>query len=119
MLAILAPHDLCGADTYTNPVIDINLPDPTVICDDNGVFYMTGTGNWTRKWAEDEIANLTIYRSSDLVNWTEAGKVFDRDRDHPDVNQIWAPEFCRINGKYVLFYCANPDDSNTCLAYTG
>ena len=78
MLAILAPHDLCGADTYTNPVIDINLPDPTVICDDNGVFYMTGTGNWTRKWAEDEIANLTIYRSSDLVNWTEAGRVFDR-----------------------------------------
>lgn len=119
LLAILAAHDLCGADTYTNPVIDINLPDPTVICDDNGVFYMTGTGNWTRKWAEDEIANLTIYRSSDLVNWTEAGKVFDRDRDHPDVNQIWAPEFCRINGKYVLFYCANPDDSNTCLAYTG
>lgn len=106
---IFAIQTLCGAKTYVNPVIDVNLPDPTVLRDNDGTYYMTGTEN---------IPNLGLYSSRDLVNWTLTGTIFRKDDKRP-ATMIWAPELCRINGKYVLFYCSNPDASDTFQAYIG
>ena len=67
ILTALGFNSLYGADTYTNPIIDMNVPDPTVLRDDDGFFYMTATEN---------ITNMPLFRSADLVNWTLAGTVF-------------------------------------------
>ncbi len=109
ILTALGFNSLYGADTYTNPIIDMNVPDPTVLRDDDGFFYMTATEN---------ITNMPLFRSADLVNWTLAGTVF-KEGDKRPATQIWAPELCRINGKYVLFYCSNPDPEDTFQAYIG
>ena len=82
---------------YSNPVIDTSLPDPTVIKAPDGYFYLYATEN---------IRNVPIYRSRNLVDWRYMGTCFTkqtRPQMVPDGN-IWAPDINLINGKYVLYY---------------
>ncbi len=86
-----------AADVYHNPVIDRSAPDPTVIRADDGNYYLYATEN---------VRNLPIFRSPDLVNWTLIGTAFtDETRPQmvPDGN-IWAPDIQKIGDKYVLYY---------------
>lgn len=52
---------------YCNPVIDCSLPDPTVIKGEDGYFYLYATEN---------IKNVPIHRSGDLVHWEYVGTAF-------------------------------------------
>ena len=84
-------------DVYRNPVIPTSLPDPTVIRAQDGYFYLYATEN---------IRNLPIYRSKNLVDWTFVGTAFTRE-SRPKWNRkgnLWAPDINYINGKYVLYY---------------
>lgn len=86
-----------GQTTYKNPVVDNSLPDPTVIKADDGHFYLYATEN---------IRNLPIYRSDDLVNWTYLGTAFN-DETRPSFvkrGAIWAPDINYFGGRYVLYY---------------
>jgi len=89
---------LWAADTYTNPVIDRSLPDPTVIKAADGYFYL---------YATEDTHNVPIYRSKDLVKWRYAGTAFTdatRPMDFVPNGAIWAPDINYINGQYVLYY---------------
>ena len=82
---------------YSNPVIDESLPDPTVIHATDGYFYLYATEN---------IRNVPIYRSENLVDWRRVGTAFN-DRTRPQMvpnGRIWAPDINYINGKYVMYY---------------
>lgn len=82
---------------YNNPVIPVSVPDPTVLRAADGYFYLYGTEN---------IRNLPIYRSKDLVEWEQRGTVFTDETRPTDVEgaSLWAPEIRYINGKYLLLY---------------
>lgn len=95
--------------TYQNPIIKESIPDPTVLRAEDGFFYLMGT---------EDIWNIPIFRSPDLVNWTQIGTVFDRDT-RPAEGQVWAPELCHIHGKYVLFYSVNLPDADNYANYLG
>lgn len=84
-------------EKFQNPIIPLSLPDPTVVKADDGFFYL---------YATEDIRNLPIYRSSDLVSWSFVGTAFT-DATRPQWNPnggIWAPDINRINGCYVLYY---------------
>ena len=86
-----------AGDTYTNPVINTSLPDPSVIRADDGYFYL---------YATEDIRNLPIYRSRDLVDWQFVGTAFTPET-RPQWNKkggIWAPDINKIGDKYVLYY---------------
>ena len=88
---------LHAADKYSNPVIDYSLPDPSIIKGEDGYFYL---------YATEDIRNLPIHRSKDLVNWEFLGTAFT-DENSPDFEPnggIWAPEINKIGDKYVLYY---------------
>ena len=88
---------LHAADKYSNPVIDYSLPDPSIIKGEDGYFYL---------YATEDIRNLPIHRSKDLVNWEFLGTAFT-DENHPDFEPnggIWAPDINKIGDKYVLYY---------------
>ena len=92
--------------TYNNPVSDLILPDPSVIRDSDGTFYL---------YASDEsVKGLPIVKSKDLVNWSQSGQVFSgaaRPRlDGSSDGNLWAPEIARIGNKYVLYYSYTPKD---------
>jgi len=99
MAAVLfaGASDAFSQDTFSNPVIPTSLPDPTVIRADDGFFYLYATEN---------VRNLPIYRSPDLVDWTFVGTVFTQET-RPKWNRkggLWAPDINRIGDKYVLYY---------------
>lgn len=86
-----------SAVTYQNPVIDYSLPDPTVIQGDDGYYYLYATEN---------IRNLPIHRSADLVHWELLGSAFTeqtRPTFEPKGN-LWAPDINKIGTRYVMYY---------------
>ena len=83
--------------TYTNPVINNNAPDPTVIRAKDGTFYAYSTM---------QRGNVPVYKSQDMVNWEFIGGAFRRGevpKFVPKAN-IWAPDINYIEGKYVLYF---------------
>lgn len=54
------PEEQQPKNVYRNPVIDYSLPDPSVIEGDDGYYYL---------YATEDIRNLPIHRSKNLVDW--------------------------------------------------
>ncbi|WP_321335283.1 family 43 glycosylhydrolase [uncultured Bacteroides sp.] len=82
---------------YQNPVVNYSLPDPSVIKGDDGYYYL---------YATEDIRNLPIHRSKDLVNWKFVGTAFT-DQTRPDFvpnGGLWAPDINKIGNQYVLYY---------------
>jgi len=82
---------------YQNPVIQVSLPDPTIIKSPDGHFYL---------YATEDIRNIPIYQSKDLLNWTFTGTAFTAETrpNFEPKGGLWAPDINRINDKYVLYY---------------
>ena len=83
--------------TYQNPVINRSMPDPTIIQAKDGTFYL---------YATEDIRNVPIYKSDNLVDWTFVGTAFTNET-RPTFEPrggIWAPDINLIGDKYVLYY---------------
>lgn len=82
---------------YNNPVIPVSVPDPTVLHAADGYFYLYGT---------EDIRNLPVFRSKDLVKWEERGTAFTDETRPAEVEgaSLWAPEIRYVKGKYLLLY---------------
>lgn len=97
LLCTSVPAGAAKKQTYTNPVINVSAPDPTVLRDNDGTYWLYATEN-TR--------NVPIYRSDDLVDWKLVGTAFT-DETRPQMvpdGGIWAPDIQKIGDKYVLYY---------------
>jgi arabinan endo-1,5-alpha-L-arabinosidase len=83
--------------TYHNPVLAVSTPDPTVIRVSDGSFYL---------YCTEDIRNLPIYHSADLVHWNYVGTAFTNETrpNFEPKGGLWAPDINYINGKYVLYY---------------
>lgn len=68
------PEEPGNGGSYSNPVIAQSVPDPTVIRAEDGYFYLYGT---------EDVYNMPIFRSSDMVHWTKINTVFN-DATRPD-----------------------------------
>ncbi|NMC41617.1 MAG: family 43 glycosylhydrolase [Bacteroidales bacterium] len=82
---------------YFNPLTPFSLPDPTLLRAEDGYFYLYATEN---------IRNIPVMKSADLVTWELAGRAFT-DSTRPvfvPKGSIWAPDINYINGQYVLYY---------------
>lgn len=83
--------------SYVNPIMDRTMPDPTVVDDGQGNFYMYAT-NMAKK--------VPIYTSRDLVNWIYYGDSFT-EREMPsglEGGGIWAPDVIRYKNSYLMAY---------------
>ena len=83
---LLTNYSAEAQQQYSNPVIDESLPDPTVIKAADGYFYLYATEN---------IPNVPIYRSDNLVDWRRVGTAFtDNTRPqmvpNPLPSRVWA-----------------------------
>ena len=92
--------------SYTNPISTQSLPDPTVIRGEDGLFYL---------YATEDIRNMPIMVSENLIDWVQSGIVF-RDNIRPDDvagAMFWAPDITKQGDKYILYYSIAPSDFAT------
>lgn len=96
------------AGFFRNPVIKGDMADPSIIRIEN-TYYATGTSS---EWAPF----YPLYKSADLVNWEQAGHVFDKKPEWTS-NSFWAPELFVHGGKVFCYYTARRKSDN--VSYIG
>ena len=81
--------------SYTNPISTQSLPDPTVIRGEDGRFWL---------YATEDIRNMPIMVSHNLIDWKQEGTVFRTGRPNDVAGEmVWAPDITRQNGNYILY----------------
>ena len=93
--------------TYLNPVLDEDFPDPAVILAPDGYYYAYGTqtlrhGHWI---------NIEVVRSENLVDWEHLGDALPEKPDWARTTQdLWAPSVIFDGTTYFMYYSATPDE---------
>lgn len=86
-------------DTYTNPILGGDYPDPTIVRDGKD-YYMTHS-------AFNYVPGLTIFHSSDLVNWKPVSFALTEY-----LGSVWAPDICKYEGKYYIYFTVSQGNDN-------
>jgi len=89
---------------FENPVIRGDIADPSVIVVDE-TYYATGTSS---EWAPF----YPLFKSSDLINWEQAGHIFD-EKPSWTSHSFWAPELFYHHGTMYCYYTARRKSDNT------
>ncbi|MEO7673840.1 MAG: family 43 glycosylhydrolase [Pyrinomonadaceae bacterium] len=90
-----------SAQTYTNPVIAGDFPDPSVIRVGDDYYATATTGGWS--------PFFSIAHSRDLVNWKIIGSVFSKKPAWAK-GDFWAPEITEDKGRFYVFYTARREE---------
>ncbi|NJM54057.1 MAG: family 43 glycosylhydrolase [Blastocatellia bacterium] len=89
------------AQTYENPVIAGDFPDPSVIRVGEDYYATATSGGWS--------PFFPILHSKDLINWRVVGSVFQQKPNWVK-GDFWAPEIAQDKGKFYVFYTARRDE---------
>lgn len=89
------------AQTYTNPVIPGDFPDPSVIRVGEDFYATATTGGWS--------PHFPILHSKDLVNWKIVGAVLTQKPQWAK-GDFWAPEMIAEKGRFFVYYTARRDE---------
>ena len=101
---------------YTNPVLDRDFPDPTVIQAADDAYYAYATQGTD----DGELIHIQVARSENLVDWTILGDALPQAPVWAtQIQNLWAPDVIYDAGRdrYVMYYSAHSDSTNAkCLA---
>lgn len=93
---IFFPSLLFAQQTYENPILGGDYPDPTIMREGND-YYMTHS-------AFDYQPGLTIFHSTDLIHWEPIGHALEKF-----LGSVWAPDICKYKDRYYIYFTvANP-----------
>ena len=104
--------------TYTNPVIDVDFPDPSVLAASDGAFYAYAT-QFIDVREPSETINIRVARSDDLAEWEVLSDAMPRKPVWSAGTQdFWAPHVAEHGGRYLMYFSGSPmdDTSRKCLA---
>src|SRR5215218_9489424 len=89
------------AQTYVNPVIPGDFPDPSVIRVGDDFYATATTGGWT--------PHFPVLHSRDLINWKIVGAVLT-EKPAWAKGDFWAPEIVEDKGRFFIYYTARRDE---------
>ena len=104
-----AARTIAPPQSYANPVLDADFPDPSVIRAPDGFYYAYATqterdGRWL---------NIQVARSADLVHWQHLGDALPAKPSWASATQdFWAPDVIRDGARYLMYYSAKPNTSD-------
>ena len=90
-----------NAQTYKNPVIAGDFPDPSVIRVGEDYYAAATSGDWSPAFP--------ILHSKDLINWQVVGSVFQQKPSWTK-GDFWAPEITVDKGRFFVYYTARRDE---------
>ncbi len=95
-----------AADTYVNPILDEDFPDPAIIEAADGYYYAYAT----QTLRDGEWINIQVARSADLVHWVHLGDALpDKPSWARETQDFWAPDVLYDGERYLMYYSATPD----------
>jgi arabinan endo-1,5-alpha-L-arabinosidase len=99
---------------YTNPVFDVDFPDPTVIRASDGWYYAYAT----QTIIDGQTINIQVARSKDLINWEHLGDALPAKPAWANETQkFWAPHVSQFGDTYYMYFSADPNAlTGLCLA---
>lgn len=99
-----------AAASYTNPILDADFPDPTVLRASNGSYYAYAT----QGERDGTTVNMQVARSPDLGTWERLGDALPVKPAWANQTQdFWAPHVSEHDGTYYLYYSAKPNAAVT------
>jgi len=107
LLVLLVLAVSAKAETYKNPVIPGDYPDPSLIRVGNE-FWATATSS---EWGPQ----FPLLHSTNLLDWELVGSVFEHRPDWAVAN-FWAPEISEYHGKYYVYYVGRKKDGPLAVA---
>lgn len=92
-------------NTFQNPVISVNFPDPFIL-KEGDTYYAYSTNSNSR--------NVPMATSTDLVNWDLGRDVMPALASWVDLSNphVWAPEVIKVGEEYLLYYTARDKNSD-------
>src|SRR5689334_695544 len=91
---------------YTNPVLDMDFPDPAVILAPDGFYYAYAT----QTLREGQWINIQVARSHDLVHWEQLGDALpEKPGWAQNTQDFWAPSVIYDGTTWFMYYSATPD----------
>ena len=112
-----SPHDASSGATipadhalvqnsYVNPILDEDFPDPAVILAPDGCYYAYAT----QTLREGHWINIQVSRSADLIHWQHVGDALPEKPEWAQTTQdFWAPSIIYDGKTYFMYYSATPD----------
>ena len=96
------------ADSYQNPVLNADFPDPSVLLAADGYYYAYATQ--TKR--AGQIINFQVARSNNLVDWVHLGEALpSKPTWAAESQRFWAPDVSQhSDGRYLLYFSAQPND---------
>lgn len=90
-------QDINYVETYRNPVIAGDFPDPTVVRVGDTYYAATSSSEWALPYR--------LFQSQDMVNWDYIGPAF---HEVPEwlMGSFWAPELYYHNDTFYIYYTA-------------
>jgi arabinan endo-1,5-alpha-L-arabinosidase len=88
-----------AAETYTNPVVNNDAPDP-------GVVWCPELGVWASTTTTGGLPAFHLRTSADLVTWEDRGFLFQKQLSWAGTDGYWAPEIHAVNGTYNVYFVA-------------
>ncbi len=91
-----------AANTFTNPVLGGDYPDPTIVRNGSH-YYMTHS-------SFNYMPGLTVMHSTDLVHWEPVSVALTSY-----LGSVWSPDICIYKGKFYIYFTVsrgNDDFSN-------
>ncbi|QDX26905.1 family 43 glycosylhydrolase [Sphingomonas suaedae] len=109
------------AQTYTNPILDENVPDPATLRV-GGTLYVYATG--AKTGSSNPAKYIQMTKSTDLINWTPTTTVLILPSWA--TGDTWAPDVIKdpsVANRYVMYFSAKgnqahanvPDNADKCI----
>ncbi len=96
--ALLICASAALSQTFTNPILGGDHPDPTVVREGKD-YYMTHS-------SFDYLPGLVVFHSQDLVNWEPIACALQAN-----LGSVWSPDICKHKGKYYIYFTVSTKNS--------
>eukprot|EP01084_Bolivina_argentea_P065289 119003_1 len=93
--------------TYTNPVLDKNFPDPTILRSSDGAFYIYAT--------QGNNANIQVAKSLNAVDFDWIGDALPTKPNWAsETHDFWAPHVMEYNpNEYYMYFASGQNNENS------
>src|SRR4051794_34431970 len=99
---------------YTNPLVNGDFPDPSVIFVEGRGYFAYGTHDAF----SPTLNNILVSHSPDLIRWSKPqGALTEAPSWAKECERFWAPHVIKFEDEFRLYYAADPDTHDgMCLA---